>query len=78
MSERLLGRITGLRYMLGNMAFVLAFVSAGAVLAALGVRAVFALGGVAMVGLAVAGWLGFRPDRAVQPLPAAAEPASAG
>lgn len=77
-SERLLGRITGLRYMLGNMAFVLAFVSAGAVLAALGVRAVFALGGVAMVGPAVAGWLGFRPDRAVQPLPAAAEPASAG
>src|SRR5690349_6240885 len=43
--ERLLGRVFGLRDTLINSAYVVAFVSAGAVLAALGVQAIFALGG---------------------------------
>jgi MFS family permease len=73
--ERLLGRAFGLRSMLVNLAFVLAFLSAGAVLATLGVRAVFALGGGTLVLLALVGWLRFRPTRSVQPLAALAEPA---
>jgi MFS family permease len=73
--ERLLGRAFGLRSMLVNLAFVLAFLSAGAVLAALGVRAVFALGGGTLVMLALVGWLRFRPTKSVQPLSALAEPA---
>jgi MFS family permease len=59
---RLLGRVFGLRDMLGNAAYALAFVSAGVMLAALGVRAVFALGGVALLALATAGWLGFNKE----------------
>jgi MFS family permease len=73
--ERLLGRAFGLRSMLVNLAFVLAFLSAGAVLAALGVRAVFALGGGTLVMLALVGWLRFRPTRSIQPVAALAEPA---
>jgi hypothetical protein len=45
--------VFGLRDMLGNLAYVLEFVSVGLVLDALGVLAVFAVGGVAMVSLAV-------------------------
>ena len=76
-AERLLGRVFGLRDMLTNIAYVLAFVSAGAVLAAVGVRAVFALGGASLLMLALAGLLGFRPDRSGDPVSAVPEPASA-
>jgi len=75
--ERLLGRVFGLRYMLINIAYVLSFRSAGAVLAALGVRAVFVTGGVCLVALAIAGLLCFRPDRIGTRLPAVPEPAGA-
>jgi MFS family permease len=73
--ERLLGRVFGLRDMVANLAYVLAFLSAGAVLALLGVRAVFALGGVALIALTGAGCLGLRPHRAANAPPVAAEPA---
>jgi MFS family permease len=76
-AERLLGRVFGLRDMLTNIAYVLAFLSAGAVLAAVGVRAVFALGGTCLLMLALAGLLGFRPDRSGDPLSAVPEPAGA-
>ena len=69
-SERFLGRVFGLRDMLTNVGYVLAFLSAGAVLAAVGVRAVFALGGTGLFILAVAGCLTFRPDRSAEPLSA--------
>ena len=75
--ERLLGRVFGLRDMLVNIAYVAASLSAGAVLAELGVRAVVALGGAGLVLLAIAGLLGFRPDRSCEPLAAVAEPAGA-
>ncbi|HUA44450.1 MAG TPA: MFS transporter [Solirubrobacteraceae bacterium] len=75
--ERLLGRVFGLRDMLANIAFVLAFLSAGVVLAALGIRAVFAVGGAALVMLAIAGLLTFRPDRSVEPIVSLPEPVGA-
>lgn len=74
-SDRLLGRAFGLRDTLSNLAYVLAFVSAGAVLATLGVRAVFAVGGGALLLLALTTCLRFRPARTGGPLPAAVEPA---
>jgi MFS family permease len=58
---RLLGRVFGLRDMLSNIAYVLAFVGAGVVLEALGVRAVFALGGIALLALTAVAWLRFHP-----------------
>lgn len=73
--QRLLGRVFGLRETLGNLGFVLAFVSAGAVIAVLGIRAVFAFGGVALVALSVAAWLGLRSGRRTEALPAIAEAA---
>jgi MFS family permease len=73
--QRLLGRVFGLRDTLINAAYVLAFVSAGAVLAVLGVQAVFALGGAGLLALTTAVWLGFRPDRSDEALPALAETA---
>lgn len=73
--QRLLGRVFGLRDTLINSAYVLAFVSAGAVLAALGVQAIFALGGAGLLALSAACWLGFRPDRSDAALPALAETA---
>jgi MFS family permease len=72
--DRLLGRVFGLRDTLGNLAFVLAFLSAGAVLAALGVRALFAFGGLALIGLTGAAWLRFRPARGRELLSPVAEP----
>jgi MFS family permease len=59
--EGLRGRVFGLRDMLTNVAFVVAFVSAGALLSGFGVRAVFALGGAVLVGLAAVGALTFHP-----------------
>jgi MFS family permease len=73
--DRLLGRLFGLRDTLITSAYVVAFVSAGAVIGALGVRAVFALGGVGLLGLTAAGWFGFRPRRSADALPALAETA---
>jgi len=74
-SQRLLGRVFGLRDALINAAYVAAFVSAGAVLAALGVRAVFALGGVGLIALTTVTLLGFRPARNAESLAALPEPA---
>ena len=71
------GRVFGLRDMLTNIAFVLGFLSAGAVLAALGIRAVFAVGGAALVMLAIVGLLTFRPDRSSEPIVTLPEPAGA-
>jgi MFS family permease len=62
-AERLLGRVFGLRDMLGNIAFVLAFLSAGSVLVLIGVRGVFALGGGTLVVLAAVSAITFRPRR---------------
>src|SRR5437764_904353 len=73
--DGLLGRAFGLRDSLGNLAFVLAFVSAGAVLSVLGVRALFALGGVSLIALTLTPWLRFRPEGAGDALPAFVEPA---
>lgn len=73
--DRLLGRMFGLRDTACNLAYVLAFLSAGAVLAALGVRAVFALGGAGLLALTAVALLGFRPDRTAHPLPALPEAA---
>jgi MFS family permease len=73
--DRLLGRVFGLRDTLGNLAFVLAFLSAGAVLAALGVRAVFAIGGLSLIGLTLVALLRFRPARERDLSPPVAEPA---
>ena len=74
--DRLLGRAFGLRSMLVNLAFVLAFLSAGAVLAALGIRAVFAVGGGTLIVLALVGWLRFRPTTSAAPLPVIAAEAA--
>jgi MFS family permease len=82
-SEHILGRVFGLRDMLVNVAFTLAFLSAGAVLAAVGVRAVFVLGGLGMLVLVIPGCLAFRPERSVEqsaaragdPRPVVPEPA---
>lgn len=75
--DRLLGRMFGLRDTACNLAYVLAFLSAGAVLAALGVRAVFALGGAGLLALAAVALLGFRPDRTAGAAPALPEAARA-
>jgi MFS family permease len=78
-AERLLGRVFGLREMLGNVAFVAAFLSAGLLLALLGPRALFAVGGAGLVVLAGAGALWFRPrpSVAVSPGAVAVEPEAA-
>lgn len=46
-------------------------------LAALGIRAVFAVGGAALVMLAIVGLLTFRPDRSSEPIVTLPEPAGA-
>ena len=51
---RVLGRVFGLRDTVCNLAYVLAFVSSGALLAVLGVRAMFAVGGAGLLALALA------------------------
>jgi MFS family permease len=60
-SERLLGRAFGLREMLSNIAFVLAFLAAGVLLSVLGVRSLFALGGTALVAMSLLGALVLHP-----------------
>jgi MFS family permease len=70
-AERLLGRVFGLQSMLTDIAFVVAFLSSGLLLATLGVRSVFALGGSLLLAVAVAGWLRFRPSRSTETFRAA-------
>jgi MFS family permease len=70
-AERLLGRVFGLQSMLTDIAFVVAFLSSGLLLATLGVRSVFALGGSLLLAVAVAGWLRFRPSRPTETFRAA-------
>jgi MFS family permease len=66
-AERLLGRVFGLKDVLENVAFVSAFVSAGALLSLAGVRAVFVGAGLLTLGLAGVGALAFRTRRVGQP-----------
>jgi MFS family permease len=63
--ERMLGRVFGLKDVLENIAFVAAFVGAGALLTVAGVRAVFAGAGVVTVALAFVGAVAFRTRRVV-------------
>jgi MFS family permease len=70
-AERMLGRVFGLQAMLTDTAYVIAFLSAGVLLATLGVRSVFALGGSLLLALTIAGWLGFHPSRPAERFPAA-------
>ncbi len=63
--ERMLGRVFGLKDVLENIAFVGAFVGAGALLSVAGVRAVFAGAGVVTVALAFLGAVAFRTRRVV-------------
>jgi MFS family permease len=64
-AERMLGRVFGLKDVLENIAFVAAFVGAGALLSFAGVRAVFAGAGVVTVALAFVGAVAFRTPRVV-------------
>jgi MFS family permease len=75
--DRLLGRVFGLRGTVCNLAYVLAFVSSGALLALFGVRAVFALGGAALLALTLGAWLRFRREESGDAMPAVAEAARA-
>ena len=62
-TERLLGRVFGLKDVLENIAFVCAFLGAGALLSLAGVRAVFVGAGVLTVALAAVGAVAFRTHR---------------
>ena len=64
-TERLLGRVFGLKDVLENIAFVIAFLGAGALLTLAGVRAVFVGAGVLTVALAAVGALAFRTRKVV-------------
>ena len=64
-TERLLGRVFGLKDVLENIAFVCAFLGAGALLSLAGVRAVFVGAGVLTVTLAAVGAFAFRTRRMV-------------
>jgi MFS family permease len=59
-SERLLGRVFGFKDVLENIAFVAAFLAAGALLSLAGVRAVFAGAGVLTLAVASVGALALR------------------
>jgi MFS family permease len=65
-SDRLLGRVFGLRDLAGNVAFVVAFLGAGALLSTVGARAVFAVGGGALLVLAPLGAMLFHALPAVR------------
>lgn len=62
-AERLLGRVFGLKDVLENIAFVSAFLGAGALLSFAGVRAVFVGAGLVTIALAAVGALAFRTRR---------------
>lgn len=67
-SERLLGRVFGLKDVLENIAFVTAFVGAGALLTIAGVRVVFVGAGLATMALALFGTLAFRAPSTAEPV----------
>ncbi|MGO9496937.1 MAG: MFS transporter [Solirubrobacteraceae bacterium] len=62
-TERLLGRVFGLKDVLENIAFVTAFLGAGALLSFAGVRAVFVGAGLVTIALAAVGAVAFRTRR---------------
>ena len=62
-TERLLGRVFGLKDVLENIAFVSAFLGAGALLSFVGVRAVFVGAGLVTIALAAVGAFAFRTRR---------------
>lgn len=64
-SERMLGRVFGLKDVLENIAFVAAFLGAGALLTLAGARAVFVGAGLVTVALAGVGAVAFRTRRVV-------------
>ncbi|MGH2885244.1 MAG: hypothetical protein ACRDPA_21495, partial [Solirubrobacteraceae bacterium] len=64
-SERILGRVFGLKDVLENIAFVAAFLGAGALLSLTGVRAVFVGAGLVTAALAAVGAVAFRTRRVV-------------
>ncbi|HEV3388174.1 MAG TPA: MFS transporter [Solirubrobacteraceae bacterium] len=64
-ADRMLGRVFGLKDVLENIAFVAAFIGAGALLTVAGVRAVFVGAGVMTVALAFVGAVAFRTRRVV-------------
>ncbi len=64
-SERLLGRAFGLKDVLENLAFVSAFLGAGALLSLAGVRTVFVGAGLVTVALSLVGAVAFRTRRIV-------------
>jgi hypothetical protein len=59
-AERLLGRVFGFKDVLENIAFVAAFVGAGALLSIAGVRVVFVGAGILTLSLAAVGAVAFR------------------
>jgi MFS family permease len=71
-SERLLGRVFGFKDVLENIAFVSAFIGAGALLAIAGVRVVFVVAGLVTLALALVGALRFRLVPSAEPEPALA------
>jgi hypothetical protein len=68
-NERLLGRVFGFKDLLENIAFVCAFLSAGALLTLAGVRVVFVVAGLVTVALAVFGAVSFRAAPTPTPEP---------
>jgi MFS family permease len=64
-TERLLGRVFGLKDVLENIAFVCAFLGAGALLSLAGVRAVFVGAGILTMALAAVAAFAFRTRRVV-------------
>jgi MFS family permease len=64
-TERLLGRAFGLKDVLENLAFVSAFLGAGALLSLVGVRTVFVGAGLVTVALSLVGAVAFRTRRVV-------------
>ena len=67
-AERVLGRVFGVKDVLENIAFVSAFIGAGALLAFLGVRVVFVGAGLLTVAMAMFGALSFRAARSAAPV----------
>jgi hypothetical protein len=76
-TERLLGRVFGLKDVLENVAFVSAFVGAGALLTLAGVRVVFVGAGVLTVGLAALAAASFRAHHSDEIAPDREETAAA-
>lgn len=69
-SERLLGRVFGLKDVLENIAFVSAFLGAGALLTVAGVRVVFVAAGLVTLALAAVASLSFKVTRPAKHSPA--------